>query len=529
MTSRDLVEILWLATWVGSLAILVVLALRAPVRRRCGAGVSYALWWLVTAAWLALLLPAREVPTSTAWLALPAMAQTESVVPATAAWDLSPLWLALWLVGAIAMAVRLWRQQCRFVRGLGTLQPLAGDAGVLQAQSSAGLPALVGFLRPRIVMPADVETRYDAEQRALILAHERIHLRRGDLWVNALVSVLRAVFWCNPLVHLAAGRLRHDQELACDERIVAARPQSRRVYADTMFKTLMAAQPAPLGCHWGITHPLKERIMLLRNERPSRRVRIAGMALVGVAMLATGLAVWAAQPAKIKTLPGTADADFSARIEFSENGGDAARFMAGKRFGERFTMIDADTAGRPSITASVQPVRVEGELAYDIAMRIERSGKTASAPRVVVRDGEHATVRQGNDVDGRFDGIQLDVTVSARDREAALARAKPFVVPSAPVLPPPAVQSTPVEPLPPPPRYPQAALEQGISGKVVLIVDVAADGSVAAAKVERADPAGVFDSSALETVKKWRFKPATKDGKPIASRIRVPIEWRADG
>lgn len=44
--------------------------------------------------------------------------------------------------------------------------------------------------------------------------------------------------------------------------------------------------------------------------------------------------------------------------------------MAGKRFGERFTMIDADTAGRPSITASVQPVRVEGELAYDIAMRI---------------------------------------------------------------------------------------------------------------------------------------------------------------
>lgn len=80
-----------------------------------------------------------------------------------------------------------------------------------------------------------------------------------------------------------------------------------------------------------------------------------------------------------------------------------------------------------------------------------------------------------------------------------------------------------------PPTYPKTALEQGISGKVVLIVDVAADGSVAAAKVERADPAGVFDASALETVKKWRFTPATKDGKPVASRIRVPIEWRADG
>ena len=81
----------------------------------------------------------------------------------------------------------------------------------------------------------------------------------------------------------------------------------------------------------------------------------------------------------------------------------------------------------------------------------------------------------------------------------------------------------------PAPAYPEAALEQGISGKVILIVDVAADGSVAAAKVERADPAGVFDATALEKVKKWRFTPAMKDGKPVASQVRVPIEWRTQG
>jgi len=74
----------------------------------------------------------------------------------------------------------------------------------------------------------------------------------------------------------------------------------------------------------------------------------------------------------------------------------------------------------------------------------------------------------------------------------------------------------------------QFLVEQYAAGrKVMLIVDVAIDGSVAAAKVERADPAGVFDASALETVKKWRFTPAMKDGKPVASRVRVPIEWRA--
>ena len=37
-----------------------------PVRRRFGAGVAYALWWLVPVAWLALLLPVLVLPCSSA-------------------------------------------------------------------------------------------------------------------------------------------------------------------------------------------------------------------------------------------------------------------------------------------------------------------------------------------------------------------------------------------------------------------------------------------------------------------------------
>lgn len=75
------------------------------------------------------------------------------------------------------------------------------------------------------------------------------------------------------------------------------------------------------------------------------------------------------------------------------------------------------------------------------------------------------------------------------------------------------------------PAYPEAAKEQRISGKVFLVVDVAADGSVAKAEVERSEPAGVFDEAALEAVEKWKFTPAMKDGKPVASRVRVPIAF----
>ena len=291
------------AMLVSSAAIVLVLVLRGPLRRRSGAGVAYALWALVPVACVAMLLPApvREVSLLATPVAFTITALQVGTVAASR--DLTPLWLGLWLLGVAAMAGGLWLQQCRFERGLGSLQAVDAGARVLQAQSCAGLPALVGLLRPRIVLPADHATRYDSEQRALLLAHERVHLHRGDAWINALVAVARAIFWCNPLVHLAAGRLRHDQELACDERVIAARPQSRRAYADAMLNTLMSHQPVPLGCQWGLTHPIKERIMMLKQDRPSRRVRLAGLALVGVAACASGFAVWAAQPSQVQALP----------------------------------------------------------------------------------------------------------------------------------------------------------------------------------------------------------------------------------
>ena len=78
-----------------------------------------------------------------------------------------------------------------------------------------------------------------------------------------------------------------------------------------------------------------------------------------------------------------------------------------------------------------------------------------------------------------------------------------------------------------PPKYPADAVANKVSGKVVLLVDVAADGSVADAKVEKSEPAGVFDQAALDAAKDWTFKPAMKDGKPVAGRVRVPVTFDA--
>ena len=61
-------------------------------------------------------------------------------------------------------------------------------------------------------------------------------------------------------------------------------------------------------------------------------------------------------------------------------------------------------------------------------------------------------------------------------------------------------------------------------GTVVLEIVVAEDGSVRDAKVTRRLDA-YLDNKALGEVKKWRFEPATKKGKPVAVRVNVEVNF----
>jgi TonB family protein len=63
------------------------------------------------------------------------------------------------------------------------------------------------------------------------------------------------------------------------------------------------------------------------------------------------------------------------------------------------------------------------------------------------------------------------------------------------------------------PSYPEMAKKMHLAGKVKLEVVVTAGGSVASAKLIGGSP--VFEKSAVEAVKQWRFQPADKDTKGI--------------
>jgi beta-lactamase regulating signal transducer with metallopeptidase domain len=324
-------------------ATLVVLAARLPVRRWFGARVAYALWLIPLAAALMCFAPAR-VETIVLDAPLP------SVSSSGTAQGTNSLWTWAWAFGALVSLSILVIRQARFTQSLGRLGAREDlGAHVCAAESNAHGPAVVGVLRPVIVTPSDFESRFDEEERRLVLAHERAHLAHGDPWINAVVLAVQCLNWFNPLVHIGARMLRIDQELACDAAVLAQADGGRRRYAEAMLKTHLSAA-VPIGCAWPASDvaSFKERIAMLKRNLPSRKQTLIGAAAIVLATGAVAAVAWAAQPKRVVATYDAADmADFVDPISAEE--------LMGELDGE----FNIDLNGDGTIVIDGEVVRVE--------------------------------------------------------------------------------------------------------------------------------------------------------------------------
>lgn len=75
----------------------------------------------------------------------------------------------------------------------------------------------------------------------------------------------------------------------------------------------------------------------------------------------------------------------------------------------------------------------------------------------------------------------------------------------------------------PKPEYPSVAKSRNWQGKVILRVQVSAEGLSNAVAVEHSSGHEMLDESAMEAVKNWRFIPARRGETPVASSVLVPI------
>ena len=76
-----------------------------------------------------------------------------------------------------------------------------------------------------------------------------------------------------------------------------------------------------------------------------------------------------------------------------------------------------------------------------------------------------------------------------------------------------------------PPEFPRQAQAKALTGWVDVQFLVLSDGSVSDVSVVGADPAGVFETPAMDAVRKWKYQPVMRDGKPINQRARVRVRF----
>ena len=126
----------------------------------------------------------------------------------------------------------------------------------------------------------------------------------------------------------------------------------------------------------------------------------------------------------------------------------------------------------------------------------------------------------------------MDDVEQAPSDEARSAEAPPApVAPVEPVAPPPAppaaiADSAVPQPLSSPaPRYPREAQRRGETGTVLLRVHVGPDGKPYSVDLVQGSGSRTLDRAASDAVRRWRFRPAVRDGQAVAGEVQVPVTF----
>jgi len=219
-------------------------------------------------------------------------------------------------------------------------------------------PAVVGLLRPRIVVPRWVTMALPKHQSAVI-AHEQSHLDAHDpqLFTFAL-ALLVFMPWNLPL-WWQLRRLRYAIEVDCDARVLASGLDAAH-YGETLI-TVGERQSAYVGAVAAMSESrsfLEQRIRIMISK-PVKWRRVGMAALAGVSLALTALAAQVSppnihMPASVRTMDAAATGGASARpgerVEIKLPAATLDRYVGSYRVGDQAFYIDVKREGEQLMT-----------------------------------------------------------------------------------------------------------------------------------------------------------------------------------
>ncbi len=292
-------------------------------------------------------------------------------------------------------------------------------------------PAVLGVLRHTIVLPRCLIEAESAKRKAVdaaddstplsavgsplssldpILAHELLHIRRGDLRTGLLQAIVQSLWWFHPAVWFCNRWLSREAERCCDEQVIAELGCSPAHYARSLLSVIEskhALQPIPVFPGMKpveITSQRMERIMSLRTGLKKQTPLWCWLAVAGLAIVVLPGA--AAMPFWDEKLPQTTvptTSDLSTEVSLKVNNKTSTGIFSHEPFVE--TRISSDLIAMLAVEQSVDELEATRMLKVmvDEAMNTERPISINAT--TIVADGTQLTVRHPKKLAARLETI----------------------------------------------------------------------------------------------------------------------------
>lgn len=208
--------------------------------------------------------------------------------------------LASWLVTrrvrmqGVCSAPGLWQQKLDDLRiRLRVMKPV-----VLLETALAQSPAVIGCLRPVILVPVGMLAGMPTSQVEAILVHELAHIRRHDYLTNLLQMLVEGFLFYHPAVWWISHTIRAEREHCCDDLAVEVNgnPRDYATALTALEQNRWAANQPALAATGGV---LMKRIQRLLHPRENPRSFLTPLISAGILgiVIALALPAWQAKPA----------------------------------------------------------------------------------------------------------------------------------------------------------------------------------------------------------------------------------------
>jgi TonB family protein len=486
-------------------------------------------------------------------------------------WTTGVLLLTVQLLGGWVHIVRM-RRRARppHVREwVTTVSRLAGRLGIrrsvqLLESTLVGLPVMIGWLRPVILVPVGLFAGLTPDQIEAILAHELAHVRRGDYVVNALQRVVEIVLFYHPAVWWVSACVRREREHCCDD-LAAPLSSSRLTYARALLALEQQRGRVPalaMGvAGTGLFARIRRIVDPAATPNPALSkgsampILLSLVALAFTGWISVGHATPALAPQARGSIRGTVtdqaggrapgvtitvepiSAMGPRRTAVSDTTGqfavadvpDGAYLLTASLSGFRKDMRRVEIASGAAVTEMVQlQVGSVSEALTIVAPSKEENPARSTSPdttpaRLIQRSPTAVVDLLDAAKQAAASGRPADEESAVREALAILQAAHPQPpAPGGPVRlggdirPPRRIQYV-------APEYSKAARDAGIQGTVVIEATIDRDGTVVDAHVMR----GVLElnDAALAAVRQWTYTPTLLGGVPVEVLMTVTVAF----